>query len=179
MGFGFNLLFILVLLPVSGILLVLWLGSRKRIFGSALAGLWIVIITVIFIASLVQRYHQKTILSRNDYNGEYVIDRNRYSGRQADWQYNHFRFEIRGNDSLYFYLTDTVRLVKTYTGRVQTTDNYHSQRLVIAMDTPVFHLLSSNPTTYRSNNGFWLVFNSPKYRNVFFKKGKWKKIGAE
>lgn len=53
-------------------------------------------------------------LEREDIYGEYVIDRNKYPGFQADWQCDHFRFEITKNDSIYFYVTEGKAIVKTY-----------------------------------------------------------------
>ena len=37
-------------------------------------------------------------------------------------------------------------------------------------------LLVENPTTYRSAWSFYLVFYSPKFNNVYFKKGSWESI---
>ena len=37
---------------------------------------------------------RKKVLERSDFYEEYTIDRNFFSGKQADWQYNNFRFEI-------------------------------------------------------------------------------------
>jgi len=44
------------------------------------------------------------------------------------------------------------------------------------MTQPTIHILASNPTTYRNAWNFYLVFNSPKFGNMFFKKGKWEEI---
>jgi len=115
-------------------------------------------------------------LEKDDYYGTYVIDRAYFSGKQADWQYNHYRFEIKENDSIYFYVTDRERIVKTHTGVISTLDTYASARLVIKMNKPSHHIFTTYPTTYRSTWRFFLVFHSPKYNNMFFKKGKWKKI---
>ena len=34
----------------------------------------------------------------------------------------------------------------------------------------------SDPTIYRKVWGFFLVFNSPQFNNMYFRKGKWKEI---
>jgi hypothetical protein len=39
------------------------------------------------------------------------------------------------------------------------------------MEQPTHHIMTSNPTTYRSAWSFYLVFYSPKFNNVYFKKG--------
>ncbi len=41
---------------------------------------------------------------------------------------------------------------------------------------PTHHIMASNPTIYRSFKSFYLVFNSSKFNNVFFKKGTWKPL---
>lgn len=118
----------------------------------------------------------KKVLGKEDYYGHYIINRDYFKGRQTDWQYNSFRFEIRENDSIYFYYTDKERILQTFKGKITTTAPYESQRLMIQMDPQGHHILASNPTTYRSAWSFYLVFHSPEFNNVFFKKGKWKAI---
>lgn len=118
----------------------------------------------------------KKILDRSDYYGEYVIDRNYFYGKQADWQYSNFRFEIKENDSLYFYVTDGKKINKTYKGTISTIAPYGSARLMIEMEKPTHHILESNPIIYREVWGFFMVFNSPKFHNMYFRKGEWKEI---
>ena len=59
---------------------------------------------------------------------------------------------------------------------IKTTTPYSSARLIIEMEQPTHHIMTSNPTTYRSAWDFYLVFKSPKFYNVFFEKRKWKPI---
>jgi len=117
-------------------------------------------------------------LKKKDYYGEYIVNRDYFSGRQSDWQYDHFRFEIRENDSIYFYVTEKGKVVNTYRGIIKTTDpnQYISERLITNMEQPTYHILTSNPTTYRSFWSFNLVFYSSKFNNVYFKKGQWKPL---
>jgi hypothetical protein len=178
MGFGFSFFILFILLPLTGVLLLFWIFSRDnswlRILGVIGLGL-IVFVTGIGLLSWLVR---KTELSRQDYSGSYIIDRRFFPGRQADWQYNHFRFEIRDNDSIYFHQTEGARIVTTYRGHITTTapETYSSLRLVLNMDSPTHHIVSENPTTYRSAWNFHLVFQSPLFNNVYFRKGKWKPL---
>jgi len=178
MGFGFNLFFILILVPLTGILLIVWLFSRKLIVGKILGLIWLGIVGILTLVTILNWLTSKTELDKDDYYGEYVINRDYFKGEQTDWQYNHFRFEIMDNDSIFFYVTDKEKILKTYRGTIRTTDrrNYNSARLIIEMEEPTHHILTSNPTTYRSSWDFYLVFKSPKFYNVFFEKGKWKPI---
>lgn len=178
MGFGFNLFFIFIIVPLTGILLIIWLFSRKLIVGKILGLIWLGVVGLVMLVTILNWLTSKTELDKADYYGEYVINRDYFKGEQTDWQYNHFRFEITDKDSIFFYVTDKEKVLKTYRGTIKTTDprNYNSARLIIEMEEPTHHILTSNPTTYRSAWDFYLVFKSPKFYNVFFKKGKWKPI---
>ena len=174
MGFGFNLFFIFILVPLTGILLIAWLLSRKLWIGKILGFIWLGIFGLALLSGIVQWLTSKTELEKEDYYGEYVVNRDYFEGEQTDWQYNHFRFEITDEDSIFFYVTDKEKILKTFRGTIKTTTPYSSARLIIEMEQPTHHILTSNPTTYRSAWNFYLVFKSPKFYNVFFEKGKWK-----
>lgn len=176
MGFGFNLFFIFILVPLTGILLIAWLLSRKLWIGKILGFIWLGIFGLALLSGIVQWLTSKTELDKEDYYGEYVVNRDYFEGEQTDWQYNHFRFEITDEDSIFFYVTDKEKILKTFRGTIKTTTPYSSARLIIEMEKPTHHILTSNPTTYRSAWDFYLVFKSPKFYNVFFEKGKWKPI---
>jgi hypothetical protein len=118
----------------------------------------------------------KKEIERSDIYGDYVIDRNKFSGFQADWQYEHFRYTILPNDSIYFYETDGEKIIKTHKGTVKFLSSYQRPRLVLQIDTPRHHIIESYPTLYREPWSFYYVFNSEKFGNVFFTKGKWKPI---
>lgn len=176
MGFGFNLFFIFILVPLTGILLIAGLITKKRLIGKMLGFIWLGIFGLVFLSGIIQWLNSKTELEKEDYHGEYIINRDYFEGEQTDWQYEHFRFEITEEDSLFFYVTDREKILKTFRGTIKTTAPYRSARLMIEMDEPTHHILSSNPTTYRSAWDFYLVFESPKFHNLFFEKGKWKPI---
>ena len=176
MGFGFNLFFIFILVPLTGILLIAWLLSRKLWIGKILGFIWLGIFGLALLSGIVQWLTSKTELDKEDYYGEYVVNRDYFEGEQTDWQYNHFRFKITDKDSIFFYVTDNEKILKTFRGTIKTTTPYSSARLIIEMEQPTHHILTSNPTTYRSAWNFYLVFKSPKFYNVFFEKGKWKPI---
>lgn len=175
MGFGFNLAFIFIIIPALALLFTIWLTGKKianKLILYIIAG----IIGLVLVLEIVQLFTSKTVLDKNDYYGNYIIDRSYFPGEQADWQYNSFRFEIKENDSIYFYYTNGEKILKTYKGTISTVKPYNSARLIIKMDKPVHHIIQDNPTTYRSAWSFYLVFNSAKFNNVFFKKGEWKPL---
>ena len=176
MGFGFNLFFIFILVPATIILLLIWLFSKKQIFGKTLGIIWLSIFGFALFSYIVQALTSKKELKKKDYYGQYIVDRDFFAGKQADWQYNNFRFEIKENDSIYFYVTENERIMKTFRGTITTSQTSSSKRLIISMQQPTHHILTSNPTTYRSAWSFYLVFESPKFNNVYFKKGQWTPI---
>ena len=92
MGFGFNLFFVFILVPLTGILLVTWLLTRKKIFGKTLGLIWLGIFGLAFLSGIAQWLSAKTLLEKKDYYGEYIVNRDYFPGRQADWQYNNFKF---------------------------------------------------------------------------------------
>lgn len=176
MGFGFNLFFVFVLVPLSCILLLVWIFTRKKIAKEALKVILIGVIGLVVLSSIVQALVAKKNLTKEDYHGQYVVNRDYFPGRQADWQYNNFRFEIKDNDSIYFYITDKEKTLKTFRGTISTVKPSKSERLVINMEQPTHHIMQSNATTYRSPWSFYLVFYSSKFNNVYFKKGQWKPL---
>jgi energy-coupling factor transporter transmembrane protein EcfT len=182
MGFGFNLLFVFVILPAVAILTLLfiiaWFGTKRSIYLKILGLMWFSIFGFFIFIVIVQWLTSKTELEKKDYYGKYIVDRNFFPGRQADWQYESFRFEIKENDSIYFYLTNKEKILKTYYGTIETTDpsQYSSERLKLNMTQPTYHIVKDDPTTYRSAWSFYLVFHSSEFNNVYFKKGKWKSL---
>lgn len=168
--------FIFVLLPISIILFLLWIFTKKRFFRNILLIMWGGLISLLILSFVFRPLWEKKVLDKSDFYGEYIIDRNYFSGKQADWQYNNFRFEIKKNDSIYFYVTDGKIINETYKGTISTLAPYKTARLVIEMEKPTHHILTTNPTIYREVWDFFMVFNSPKFHNMYFRKGEWKEI---
>lgn len=176
---GLSLLFgfvIFILLPVSLIILIFGLVSKKNKLLRAIGSFWLFLFGLATMFSFLGWMMSKTILDKCDYHGTYVVKREYFKGVQSDWQYNSFRFEITEQDSIFFYETEKEIILKTYRGTIRTSKFYESARLVVSMEQPTHHILQSNPITYRGIWSFYLVFNSPEFNNVFFKKGKWKPI---
>ena len=176
MGFGFNLFFVYILIPLTGVSLVVWLITRKTVLGKVTGMIWLGVLGLVMLSGLVKWLTSKTTLEQKDYCGGYIVDRDFFPGKQADWQYEHFKFEIKENDSIYFYVTDKASILKTYAGKITTTEPYNSARIRLHMEEPTHHIVVNNPTTYRSAWSFYLVFHSSKFNNMFFKKGQWKAL---
>lgn len=176
MGFGFTLFFVFILLPLTGILLLIWLFTKKRFFGKALGCIWLGVLALILLVVVIGVFTSKKELDKNDVYGHYVIDRTKFPGLQADWQYNHFRFEITKQNEFLFHITDKQTIKHTYKGKVKFLETYDRPRIVLEVDTPHHHIINNKPTLYRTIWSFYYVFKSPKFGNVFFTKGNWKPI---
>ena len=169
---------ILFIFPLTILLLLIWAITRKKVIGKILGYFWIGLFGLFLLGTIIKLFTEQKKLKRKNYYGKYVINRDYFKGKQANWQYDHFRFEIKENDSIYFHETDKEKIVNTYRGTIKTTDpsQYVSERLIITMEQPTHHIMTSNPTTYRNAWNFYLVFHSDKFNNVYFKKGTWKPI---
>ena len=168
---GFALIFIL--LPLSIIFFIIWLVTNNKKYLKIIGYLWGGLLGLLVLGFVLRFFIEDKNLDKSDYYGEYIINRNYFPGKQSDWQYDNFRFEIKENDSIYFYVSNKSKILKTYKGKIRTIKPFESERLIIKMVKPSHHILTSNPTTYRKNWNFNLVFYSPKFNNVYFKKGHW------
>jgi len=177
MFLGLLLLFLIIILTIIIWLFIYGVKNKTRFIGKIILSFYALFVLLISSLTIYGFLSRKMTLDKDDYHGDYIINRNYFKGKQADWQYDHFRFSIKKNDSIFFYITDKEKIEKIYKGKIRTTNRYHqSERLVINMDQPTHHVLSTNPTTYRKAWSFILVFKSPKFNNMYFKKGKWKPV---
>lgn len=171
----FSLLTLLIPIIITSALLWLNRLTKNKIFKISAYGIWILIglffITVFFVNLL----NSKTNVSKQDFYGSYIIDRNFFKGKNADWQYNHYRFEITKDDELKLYVTNNGKILKIYKRKIEFIEGIASPHLKIINENPNF-ILESEPTLYRNSWDFYLVFNTKSYSNMFFKKGIWKPI---
>lgn len=147
------------------ILKLLWLG------GICFAAL------LIIIGYTINFFTSKMTVERDDVYGWYVIDRSKFPGAQADWQYEHYRFEITKTDSIKFYVTKRNYIIIVYQGPVDISpDGVIVPMIDYPMGFPKYHVLSQNPTLYRQPFSFYYVFESSLYGNMFFTKGEYKML---
>lgn len=176
MGFGFNFLVLFVIFPLTILLVLLWLFTRKRVFGSCLGALWGSLFFLMILPAITNPFFSKMQVDKNDIYGSYIIDRSKYSGTQSDWQYNSFRFEITRTNELIFHVTESKNILYSDTLKVEILDQYKNNRIRIIRSENTHHVIVSEPTMYRNVWSFYYVFNSPQFGNMFFTKGNWKPI---
>jgi len=174
MGFGILLFFIIVPFHIMAIILSLifreWWLLKMIAYG------WVSLIILWLCLSFISIFYTKKTIKQADIYGSYIIDRSKFSGHQADWQYNHFRFEITESNQLIFFETKGRKVIKADTIEVYINTVYKNNRLVVESDTTNHHIVQSSPALYRTVWSHYYVFHSEKFGNVFFKKGRWKEI---
>lgn len=167
---------VFITLPIIVLLVLTRIFVKDKISGKLL---WIMVFGIIgsiLILSFTRLLTSKKALTRNNIYGIYVVDRTKFAGKQADWQYNHYRFEITKQNNFLFHLTNGDRIIKTYEGKVTFLPYYKIPRIVLQADSLSYHIITEDPTLYRTAWSFYYVFRSPTFGNVFFTKGKWKPI---
>ncbi|WP_303311823.1 hypothetical protein [Hymenobacter sp. BT730] len=179
MGFGFNLFVLFILIPLSLVLALLWNISGKRFFGKALGLLWGGLIGLILAGLVIRPFTEKIDLAQEDIYGDYVIDRTKFPGKQADWQYNHFRFTLNRDNEFIFYQTEQEKILKVTRGTFSFLNGYRRPRIVLQVAEPRHHIIEDTPTLYRAIWSFYYVFHSPEFGNVFFTKAKWKPLESK
>ncbi|GAB3924625.1 hypothetical protein [Mucilaginibacter myungsuensis] len=163
-------LLLLVITAVSGILALLGHG---RTAGKLLMGIWGGFFSICILGGLAIAWDVYRDVGKSDVYGQYVIDRFKFPGGQANWQYNHYRFELTKDNKILFHITDKTRIIRTDTGSFSFAESYHHPRLKIVMPQPAHHILYSNPTLYVNKPSFHYVFGSRYYGNMFFVKDDW------
>lgn len=119
MGFGFNLIGFPVLLLTTIALLIYFFVSKKKIALKILRALWGLTILIIITAVISGTNRRPIALTKADIIGDYKVDTNIFSGRNAKWQYDHYRFIITKTDSIYFYATSKDTILKTFKGKLK------------------------------------------------------------
>lgn len=168
MGFGFNLIGFPLLLLATVLLLIYFKVTKSKTVLKILGGLWILIILSVILITIKIEFDRPLHLTKEQIAGNYRIDKSFYPGKNADWQYEHYKFTITPNDSIYFYVIRRDTVLKTYSGKLKYSsgppDLWHIQG-----DT-TFHIIKNPPTLYRGHTRFYYVFHSELYGNMFFRK---------
>ena len=177
LGFLF-FLFTLFLVVLGSVVIGMIRGDKELIF-TVFKGVGIffgLILFAIIVSQVKEYFTGKMHVDKEDIYGSYIIDRTRFPGKNAEWQYQHYRFEITEPDGFAFHCTNYDKVVKTYIGKVEfTTDNRPHIKLQMQYpDGDTCHVLRTNPTLYREPFSFYYVFESPKYGNMFFKNGEYR-----
>ena len=134
--------------------------------------IWIVIwvTTVIFISFFVLSswFFSLTTVNKSKIIGRYEVDTTFYPGVNANWQQQHYRFEVRPHSQFAFFERLADGSEKMYLGNI-TWANEKTEKWSISMDID-HHVVPLHPVLYRERFGFYYVFKTKKYGNMFFRK---------
>ena len=168
MGFGFSLIgFPLLLLATGGLVIYAVLKkTRKPLI--VVAALWGLTILLFIIATVADHFRTPIRLTKHDIIGEYRIDTNFFSGTNAKWQYDHYRFTITPSDSIIFNVTNKDTIIKTFKEKIVYSSG--PPDLWKVQSNTTYHVIKYPPTLYRGHKRFYYVFKSDIYGNMFFRK---------
>ncbi|MBN1252706.1 MAG: hypothetical protein JXR51_04085 [Bacteroidales bacterium] len=173
MGFGFNMIFTLIVFPLLIILTIIFfvafIKTRKKSFVLIILSIWVFVIASILFLSIIIQNDRPIRLKKADIIGEYRIDTNFYRGKNARWQYNHFNFQITDNEEFIFTVLNESKQNKVYKGciiwKLGPPDIW-----TVEMNNSTHHVIANKPVLYRSHEKFYYVFKSKYWNNLFFRK---------
>lgn len=142
--------------------------ERDRTYLQSIAVLWMVPFGLISVLVFSSWFFGLTNVDKEKIIGKYAVDERFYPGSNADWQKKHYRFEVRPNDTFVFFERLADGSEKEYTGRIKWA-NERVEKWSISMDSP-HHVVPKHPVLFREQFGFYYVFKTKKFGNMFFRK---------
>jgi len=162
-------LFIFLSLTVKSIsqLLRYYKTKNKTHLFTALK-IWLIPASVISILLTLGWLSGLTQVDKLKIIGTYEVDSDFYPGANADWQKRHFRFQIKKDGTFILFSRLADNSEKQYIGSV-TWANEATEKWSVKMKNP-HHVIDNHPVLYRERFGFYYVFRSQRFGNVFFRK---------
>jgi len=122
-------------------------------------------ISVVGLLLLIKWWFTPVSLTQEDIIGRWEIHRKMYPGENADWQRENFWIEINSEKLIIYDNSNKIPITVS-----ATVDWFHSpQYRFRVLTTSPHHLLTSGgPSIYRGYKGYYLVFKSSQYGNMFF-----------
>lgn len=144
--------------------------SGDNTYIKKLAVMWLVPSLFIVAVVMLSWSLSLTQVNRDRIVGSYEVDDSFYPGSNANWQKKHYRFEVHSDNTFKLYLRLADNSEAEYLGNI-TWANENPEKWSIAMHDP-HHVVDPNPTLYREKFGFYYVFRTQKFGNMFFRKTK-------
>ena len=160
--------------PVTILLFLVGIIFRQKVILKSIVLIWILIIGLMLLAALAEYINTPKRVKESDLFGEYVIDKTKFGGKQADWQYENYKFEIKPNRTLIFSQLQNNGRFKSEIVNVKIYDDGVRSYLNILSTKKNSHVIQQSPTLFRKRFCFYYVFHSKKFGNMFFEKGTWK-----
>ena len=96
-------IFFIIIFGISLIFLVIYYITKNKIFKRSFIGYWLFFILSYLILLVVGFINSPTTVDKEDIFGKYEIDKDMFKGNDANWQFQHFSFEINKNEEFIFY----------------------------------------------------------------------------
>ncbi len=158
----------LILIYKSVLSLLDYFNSRDLLHLKKVILIWLV--PLMFMSVLLSLSWVLSLKKVNKDNiiGHYEVDDRFYPGSHAAWQKNTYRFEVRSGNQFILYVRLADNLEKEYKGDI-TWANEATEKWSISM-VPPHHVVDPHPVLYRERFGFYYVFRTKKFGNMFFRK---------
>ncbi|MGJ8642303.1 MAG: hypothetical protein ACSHX9_02750 [Luteolibacter sp.] len=139
--------------------------KTTSVIGTALVGSAAIMLLIFIFGCIFAFIFNPVKPDRSEIIGHYEIDRSRYPGKQANWQHATYSLEITSTQVI-------VRDTRTKTTWKSAIEWYYQPeyRWKFADSTNRHHIISEGPAIYRESFGYYYVFRSPLYGDMFFLK---------
>ncbi|NQZ90183.1 MAG: hypothetical protein HRT54_21685 [Colwellia sp.] len=142
--------------------------TKNKQFLYKFSVLWLTPICFISLLMLFAWFNGLTHVDKQRIVGSYEVDTKFYPGKNANWQKEHFRFEITEDNKFYLFVRLADKSENVYQGYVKWA-NETPEKWSITMDNP-YHIIDKHPVLYRSKFDYYYVFRTQKFGNMFFSK---------
>lgn len=145
--------------------------TRRKEHLSWFAVLWAIPFSLFLMGKVISWLGTLTYVDQDRIIGTYEVDTDFYPGPNADWQKEHFRFEIAKGNKFIFYVRLADGTEREYIGRV----NWAYQRVEkwsVDIDEP-YKIVNKYPTLYRGYFSYYYVLETKDFGNMFFRKTFW------
>lgn len=131
------------------------------------------IVLLFFVLIIIGYVNSPTNVDQSDIVGKYVIDREMFNGKNANWQHQHFSFEITDKDEFVFFeYYDNGKIKSVHKANVEYVRGFASPHLKINNLLPNHQVVEKEPILVRNKWDFYYVLKSQKFGNIFFTKKK-------
>ncbi|MEP7265649.1 MAG: hypothetical protein ABI772_14180, partial [Bacteroidota bacterium] len=70
-----SLFFTFVLVPLTAILLLVWWGTKNKIYGKIAGYLWLSLFGLFILGTIIRLLTDKKVLDKEEYYGNYIVNR--------------------------------------------------------------------------------------------------------
>ena len=176
-GFTYMVLLLLILpvflfiIAATIFFLIRYAVTRKKEYLFRLTVLWTVPFSFFLMGKTILWVTSLTSVDQDRIIGTYEVDTEFYPGPNAEWQKEHFRFEVAKGNKFILYARLADGTEREYIGRV----NWAHQRIEkwsVDIDEP-YKIVNKYPTLYRGYFSYYYVLETKDFGNMFFRKTFW------